>query len=115
VDSKRKADYKKRKLVEEVVEKVYLISRGQGFTTQVRKLVEEVVEKVSLISRGQGFTTQVRKLVEEVVEKVSLIRRGQSFTTQVKKCLRTMLWEKVESGISSLSRFCSGSEMTDTV
>jgi 2-hydroxy-3-keto-5-methylthiopentenyl-1-phosphate phosphatase len=69
VDSKRKTDYKKRKLVEEVVEKVYLISRGQGFTTQVRKLVEKVVEMVYLISRGQGFTTQVRKLLENAVGK----------------------------------------------
>jgi hypothetical protein len=31
--------------VEEVVEKVYLISRGQNFITQVRKLVEEVEER----------------------------------------------------------------------
>jgi hypothetical protein len=37
VDNKLKADYKKRKLVEEVVEKVYLVRPGPGFTTQAIK------------------------------------------------------------------------------
>jgi hypothetical protein len=62
VDSKRKADYKKRKLVEEVVEKVYLISRGQSFTTQVRKLVEEVVEKVYLTAVGRASPLRLESL-----------------------------------------------------
>ena len=35
VDSRVKVEYKKRRLVEELVEKVYLVRPGPSFTTQV--------------------------------------------------------------------------------
>jgi phenylalanyl-tRNA synthetase alpha chain len=35
VESRLKMEYKKRKLVEEVVEKVYLVRQGPSFSTQV--------------------------------------------------------------------------------
>jgi hypothetical protein len=47
VDNKLKADYKKRKLVEEVVEKVYLVRPGPGFTTQaIKKIINFLASKV---------------------------------------------------------------------
>eukprot|EP00092_Neocalanus_flemingeri_P038732 GFUD01042174.1.p1 GENE.GFUD01042174.1~~GFUD01042174.1.p1 ORF type:complete len:752 (-),score=236.91 GFUD01042174.1:30-2204(-) len=46
VDEKLKSDYKKRKLVEEVTEKIYNIKKGDNFSTTITKIPTEITPEM---------------------------------------------------------------------
>lgn len=46
VDDKLKSDYKKRKLVEEVTEKIYNITKGENFSTTIEKIPTEITPEM---------------------------------------------------------------------
>jgi len=46
VDDKVKSDYKKRKLVEEVIEKIYHIRKGSNFSTTIQKVPTEITPEM---------------------------------------------------------------------
>jgi len=46
VDEKLKNDYKKRKLLEEVTEKIYVIKKGAKFSTKIKKLPTELTPEM---------------------------------------------------------------------
>jgi len=46
VDDKLKSDYKKRKLVEEVTEKIYNITKGANFSTTIEKIPTEITPEM---------------------------------------------------------------------
>jgi len=46
VDEKLKSDYKKRKLVEEVTEKIYNIKKGENFSTTIKKIPTEITPEM---------------------------------------------------------------------
>jgi len=46
VDEKLKSDYKKRKLVEEVTEKIYNITKGENFSTTIQKIPTEITPEM---------------------------------------------------------------------
>ena len=46
VDEKLKSDYKKRKLVEEVIEKIYNIKKGGNFSTTITKIPTEITPEM---------------------------------------------------------------------
>ena len=46
LDASLRTEYKKRKLVEEVTEKIYLVKKGSNFSTSIKKMPTELTEKM---------------------------------------------------------------------
>ena len=55
LSDKERIEYKKRKMVQEVTEKVYILSRGEKFTTTISRPVTELTPE--MITSGSWKTT----------------------------------------------------------
>lgn len=58
IDAALKTDYKKRKLVEEVTEKIYLVKKGPSFSTNIKKIPTELTAE--MIQSGSWRRTQFK-------------------------------------------------------
>ena len=58
LDAATKTDYKKRKLVEEVTEKIYVLRKGPNFSTSIKKIPTELTAE--MIQSGSWRTTQFK-------------------------------------------------------
>ena len=58
LDDATKNDYKKRKLVEEVTEKIYVLRKGPNFSTSIKKIPTELTAE--MIQSGSWRTTQFK-------------------------------------------------------
>jgi len=58
VDDKSKTEYKKRKLVEEISEKVYYLRKGDNFSTTIKKIPTEITP--DMIQSGSWRQTQFK-------------------------------------------------------
>ena len=55
LSDRERTEYKKRKMVQEVTEKVYILSRGEKFTTTISRPVTELTPE--MITSGSWKTT----------------------------------------------------------
>ena len=58
LDDKTRNDYKKRKLVEEVIEKIYIVKKGANFSTTIKKIPTELTAE--MIQSGSWKSTQLK-------------------------------------------------------
>ena len=58
LDDKTRNEYKKRKLVEEVIEKIYIVKKGTNFSTTIKKIPTELTAE--MIQSGSWKTTQLK-------------------------------------------------------
>ena len=58
LDDKTRNDYKKRKLVEEVIEKIYIVKKGPNFSTTIKKIPTELTAE--MIQSGSWKSTQLK-------------------------------------------------------
>ena len=58
LDDKTRNEYKKRKLVEEVIEKIYIVKKGTNFSTTIKKIPTELTAE--MIQTGSWKTTQLK-------------------------------------------------------